>query len=70
MLPRQIIRIRADDLMAGDILVVKEGSIRKYYHVCEVAIDGTRVRYVYNDKYGFTHNEAKARDVLRVREEE
>lgn len=66
---RRIIRIRADELMAGDTLVVKEGSIRKFYHVCEVAQDGDRIRYVYNVRHGFKHEEAKAGDKLRVREE-
>lgn len=66
---RRIIRIRADELMAGDTLVVKQGTIRKFYHVCEVQVHGRKVHYVYKVQYGFVHNDARGRDVLRVREE-
>ena len=35
-MPRKVIRIRARDVEAGDALVVQEGRIKKYYHICEV----------------------------------
>lgn len=69
-MPRRIIRIYADELYAGDTIVIKEGTIRKFYHVCEVAQDGDRIRYTYNGRGGeFVHEEVKADDRLRVREE-
>jgi len=68
----KVIRIRADELMAGDHIVVKEGTIRKYFHVCEVEIDNLEgtVSYIYNARGKFVHVDGiKQTDILQVREE-
>jgi hypothetical protein len=35
-----ITRYDADQIAAGDTIVIKEGKIRRFYHVCEVSISG------------------------------
>jgi hypothetical protein len=64
----RIVRLYADQLEAGDILVVKEGSIRKYYHICELSIVGQEVRVTYNGHLTFEHLTFDADDRVRVRE--
>jgi hypothetical protein len=41
------IRIRVDEMDAGDRIVVKEGSIRKTYTICEFGWEGNIFHYVY-----------------------
>jgi hypothetical protein len=64
----RIIRIRADEIMAGDKLVVKEGSIRRYLPVCEVHVRSNVVEIIYIDRGRFTHTSFDGDDVVRVRD--
>jgi len=51
------IRIRVDEMDAGDRILVKEGSIRKTYRVCEVGWKGDIFHYVYIANGKFVHVE-------------
>jgi hypothetical protein len=44
----KIMSIFARKLRAGDALVVKEGRIRRFYHICEVGVNRQGVEIVYN----------------------
>jgi hypothetical protein len=61
-------RYDADQIEAGDTIVIKEGSVRKFYHVCEVLVNGDKVHIVYNLRYGFVHLHLKESDKVRIRE--
>jgi hypothetical protein len=64
-----ITRYDADQIAAGDTIVIKEGKIRRFYHVCEVSISGDDVHIVYNNgRAGFAHLQMKADDPIRIRE--
>jgi hypothetical protein len=49
MAERKVIRIMAKQMRAGDALVIQKGTIRTYYHICELGIDKLGVEIVYND---------------------
>ena len=59
-------RIRLWDLQAGDMLVVKAGTIRKKFHICEVRQYDQRVHYIYKDHGQFVRNEGDQNDIVRV----
>ena len=60
-------RIRAEKLEAGDTIVIKDGSIRKFFHVCEVFVDQEGVTFGYDTKSGKEVVECEHDDVLRIR---
>jgi hypothetical protein len=62
-------RIYAWELQAGDYLVVKMGSIRKAFHVCEIlSSDGYNYKVIYNDVRGErVQTEYEANDVVQAR---
>jgi hypothetical protein len=69
-----VITIRARDIMAGDSLVVKEGRIRKYYHVCEVSKHRINYKWyveiIYNGRGGeFIVTKLRGIKKIQVREE-
>jgi hypothetical protein len=61
-------RYDADQIEAGDTIAIKEGKIRRFYHVCEVLIKGSTVQIVYRDKTGFVRLNMDADDPVRIRE--
>lgn len=63
---RKSIRIRAEDVEAGDLIVIKDGTIRKYRHVCEVSVKEGRVHIIYNVPGGFGHIRKRATAAVRV----
>lgn len=63
----RLVRYRADEIEAGDTIVIKEGNIRKFYHVCEVRIDRDRVDIVYNVRNGFDKKSYEPDDAVRIR---
>lgn len=65
---KRIIKIDADEVMAGDRIVISDGSIRKFFHVCEISIKAGRVSIIYNVPNGFGHIECKPDDRVRVRD--
>lgn len=64
---RKLRWIEAGDLHAGDIIVVVEGNIRKYYHVCEVSQYRGKTSIVYNTPQGFEREQCDDDDMLRIR---
>jgi hypothetical protein len=60
----KVIRIRADEVEAGDRIVIKEGTIRKSFPVCEFQQD---IVIVYRAPSGFVRLPMKAHDKVRVR---
>jgi hypothetical protein len=64
----KITRLYADELEAGDTLVVKEGSIRKFYHICEIQIRGRDIKVVYNTRFDTEEVMLDADDRVRIRE--
>lgn len=64
----KVTRYDADQVAAGDMIAIKEGKIRRFYHVCEVLINGSNVHIVYNVKFGFEHLHLKSEDPVRIRE--
>jgi hypothetical protein len=65
----KIVRIRLWDLQAGDILIVKQGTIRKQFHICEVTQHGSdNIHYVYKDHGKYVHNDGDHNDIVRVRD--
>lgn len=63
----KIVRIRAERLHAGDTIVIKEGSIRKFYHVCEVGVTKDAVHFVYQSLGRYVHNDVERDAIIRVR---
>ena len=63
---RKVIKIEAFELEAGDLLVVKTGSVRHFYRVCEVKVWDDHVHYVYKTQGRFEHRECHVDDKLRV----
>jgi hypothetical protein len=63
----KVIRIDADEVMAGDRIVIKEGTIRKSFPVCEFQQRGNDVTIVYRAPSGFVRLHMKADDRVRVR---
>jgi len=61
---REVITILARKVKAGDQLVVKKGTVRKFYSICETEIDKHGVEIVYKgdkgqfERLGFKRNEA------------
>lgn len=69
-MPRRVIRCRADEVMAGDTIVVKEGRIRKFYHVCEIGQFMGMMEIIYNGRSGdFVKIKCSAAKIMHVREE-
>jgi|tagenome__1003787_1003787.scaffolds.fasta_scaffold20699312_3 hypothetical protein len=65
---RKVITVLARKIQAGDALVVKKGTVTKYYHICEVGIDRHGVEVVYNgDKGHFERTEFKRNEAVKVR---
>lgn len=65
---RSVITILARKVTAGDSLVVKKGSVRKFYHICEVEIGKSRVVVIYNgDKGAREREEFKRNQSIQVR---
>lgn len=65
----KIVRYDADMIEAGDTIVVKEGRIRKFYHICEFGMVGDKVHIVYNGRHGeFVHLRLDADDRVAIRE--
>lgn len=65
------VRITAEELWAGDKLEVKQGSIRKYYALCEVHVRYDAfvgVTVVYIDHGQFVRKTFGLDDKVRVRE--
>lgn len=69
----KVIRIRADELQAGDRIVITQGRIRKTFPVVEVQWRevGNLVSYVYKGRGGeFVHvNNIPGKRRLRVRDD-
>lgn len=66
---RKVIRITAEQLEAGDRLVVMDGTIRKYCHVCEIFRRGDDyVHFAYDTPQGKVSKTAHKDKILRVRE--
>jgi hypothetical protein len=63
----KVIRIRADEVEAGDRIVIKEGTIRKSFPVCEFQQRGKDIVIVYRAPSGFVRLPMKAHDKVRVR---
>jgi hypothetical protein len=65
---RKVITILARKVKAGDALIVKKGTVTKYYHICEVSIDRHGVEVIYNgDRGARTHVEFKRNEAIKVR---
>lgn len=65
---RKVITVRADEVMAGDRIVIKEGSIRKFFPVCEVQQRGQRVLVIYRAPTGFVTLPFWDEDPVRVKD--
>jgi hypothetical protein len=65
---RKVITIRADEVEAGDRIVIKEGSIRKFFPVCEFQQRGHRVWVTYRSRDGFVTLPFEDDDAVRVRD--
>jgi hypothetical protein len=65
---RKVITIRADEVEAGDRIVIKEGSIRKFFPVCEVQQRGHDVTIVYRAPSGFVRLNREDDDAVRVKD--
>jgi len=65
---RKVITIRADEVEAGDRIVIKEGSIRKFFPVCEVQQRGSRVWVIYRGVNGFVTLPYEDDDAVRVKD--
>jgi len=63
---RRVVWIDAGELHAGDILAVDLDDRRIYYHVCEVALSGKDVSFVWNTKHGFDRERCEADDQVRI----
>jgi hypothetical protein len=64
----RITRYDADQVEAGDTIAIKEGRVRRFYHVCEVHVKGDQVQIVYNVRYGFERLSLKESDRVSIRE--
>ena len=65
---RKVITVRADEVMAGDRIVVVEGRIRKFFPVCEIQQRGTRVWVTYRGVNGFVTLPYDDDEAVRVRD--
>lgn len=65
---RKVITIRADEVEAGDRIVIKEGSIRKFFPVCEIQQKGRNVLVVYRAPSGFVRLNFEDDDAVRVKD--
>lgn len=63
----KLLWVAAGDLQAGSQLVVQEGRIKKFYHVCEVGITGDKVMFVYNGPRGFEREDCEPDDLIQIR---
>lgn len=64
----KIVRIRLWSLQAGDTIIIKVGTIRKKFHICEVTQHGDDViNYVYKDHGQFVRLKGDQNDLVRVR---
>lgn len=64
----KIITIRADEVEAGDRIVIKKGTIRKFFPVCEVQQRGDRVWVTYRSVDGFVTLPFEDDDAVRVKD--
>ena len=69
---KKIISVYAYEVQAGDTIVVKQGNVRKFFHVCEFAlINEERCMIVYNGSRGeFVRIDKGVNDTVRIRIEE
>lgn len=64
----KVITITAEEVEAGDYLVIREGRVRKFHHVCEVSVKGRRVDITYNAPWGFVFMTKDIDDKVKVRD--
>jgi hypothetical protein len=65
----RVISVYAWEVQAGDYLVVKDGSIRKSFHVCETGSRGNKIELVYNGvRHEFVRISLHVNDVVKIRE--
>lgn len=64
----KVITITAEEVEAGDYLVIREGRVRKFFHVCEVIVKGRKVEITYDVPWGFAHMTADIDDDVKVRD--
>jgi hypothetical protein len=65
----KIIRVYADQVEAGDYIIVDTDRGRRVYHVCEVGISDQKVTIIYNARHGFEREQFDASDRVRIRED-
>jgi hypothetical protein len=65
----RVIRIYADQIGAGDYIVIKTDRGLRAYHVCEVGVSEQKITIVYNDKHGFVREQYDASDRIRIRDD-
>lgn len=65
----RVIRIYADEVAAGDYIVLNTDRGRRVYHVCEVGVNGRTVTIVFNAQGGFVRKHYDADERIKVREE-
>lgn len=63
----KIRRIFAEELHAGTVIEVKEGTVKHYFKLCEVHVQDDLVEFVYKTRGRFVHNEVTVDDIVRVR---